>query len=442
MSINYSCQLPMGVLCKNENLTEDMIDILRHFQTYLPTVTIQGEKKFASQICTGDQLSVERAVNAIHSVSNGHTAEDHLEGFTMQLGDWHTGVKILELLFRRFYSGSSSGDHCTLFADRNLINRRNVREDPHSAYRPDRDFLILEVKARILAAAFHVLGLKSKDEKPRHYPFPEDLPNWNKLQRLQFFHKAAGMIVDEIVIDEVMVNGSLQELVSDEERREIQRCLDVNEDGRFPCRFPGCTTSFKYNGKSRRRHELSHDPPVVIEGVTTTTSSTTTDQASKSSDDVFNYNAALLSEGLFFMNVLDAVSEGDGQRIMRQYKYLMLLCKVDDPHSTKYALGSLYQLLLVNGLSQKESEIFVWNRTVNNHRGLGNNITHDLEVEHSNNFNKQGYWNIGANLSEKAVSRICHAEKPVRNISGKVDRLLQRIIRSGKHIQRFPVVDL
>ena len=249
------------------------------------------------------------------------------------------------------------------------------------------------------------------------------------------------MIVDEIVIDEAMMNGSLQELVSDEERREIQRCLDVNEDGRFPCRFPGCKTSFKYNGKSRGRHELSHDPPVVIEEVTTTTSSTTTDQASKSSDDVFNYNAALLSEGLFFMNFLDAVSEGDGQRIMRQYKYLMLLCKADDPHSTKYALESLYQLLLVNGLSQKESEIFVWNRTVNNHGGLGNNIPHDLEVEHSNNFNKQGYCNIGANLSEKAVSRICHAEKPVRNISGKVDRPLQRFIRSGNHIQRFPVVD-
>ena len=120
------------------------------------------------------------------------------------------------------------------------------------------------------------------------------------------------MIVDEIVIDEAMMNGSLQELVSDEERREIQRCLDVNEDGRFPCRLPGCKTSFKYNGKSRRRHELSHDPPVVIEEVTTTTSSTTTDQASKSSDDVFNYNAALLPEGLFVMNVLDAVSDRRG----------------------------------------------------------------------------------------------------------------------------------
>ena len=249
-----------------------------------------------------------------------------------------------------------------------------MRGDPHSAYRPIRDFMILEVKARILAGAFHVLGLKSKEEESLHYPSPEDLPNWNKLQSLQFLQKAAGMIVDE-----AMMNGSLQELVSHEERREIQRHLDVNEDGRFPCRFPACNTSFKYDGKSRKRHELSNDPQVIIEEVRTTTSSTTTDQASKSSDDVFSYNAALLSEGLFFMNFLDAVLEGDGQHIMRQYKYLMLLCKADDPHSTKYALESLYQLLLVNGLSQKESEIFVWNRTVNNHGGLGNNVPHDLQ---------------------------------------------------------------
>lgn len=101
---------------------------------------------------------------------------------------------------------------------------------------------------------------------------------------------------------------------------------------------------------------------------------------------MFNYNAALLSEGLFFLNFLDAVSEGDGMRIIRQYKYLMLLCKADDAHSVKYVLESLCQLILSNGLSAKEAEIFVWNRTVNNHGGHGNNIPHDLEVEQSNNF--------------------------------------------------------
>ena len=90
-------QLPMGVLFKNENTTEDIIDILRHFQSYLPFYTANGQKKFVNQLCVGDQLSIERAVNAIHSVSNGYTAEDRLEGFNLQLGDWHTGLKILEV---------------------------------------------------------------------------------------------------------------------------------------------------------------------------------------------------------------------------------------------------------------------------------------------------------------------------------------------------------
>jgi len=87
----------MGVLFKNENVTEDMIDILKKFQSYLPFASVNGEKRFLNQLCVGDQLSVETAVNSIHSVSNGYTPEDRLEGFAMQLGDWHTGVKILEV---------------------------------------------------------------------------------------------------------------------------------------------------------------------------------------------------------------------------------------------------------------------------------------------------------------------------------------------------------
>ena len=89
----------MGVLFKNENLSEKyMISILKKFQSYLPFTSNNGDKRFVNQLCVGDQLSIERAVNSIHSVSNGYTAEDCLEGFNMQLGDWHTGVKILEVM--------------------------------------------------------------------------------------------------------------------------------------------------------------------------------------------------------------------------------------------------------------------------------------------------------------------------------------------------------
>ena len=87
----------MGVLFKNENVTSEMIDILNQFQTYIPSMAGNNGTVFFNQLCSGDQLSVERAVNSIHSVANGYTAEDRLEGFNVQLGDWHTGVKILEV---------------------------------------------------------------------------------------------------------------------------------------------------------------------------------------------------------------------------------------------------------------------------------------------------------------------------------------------------------
>ena len=59
--------------------SDDIIDILKKFQTYTPFTTGNGEKKFVNQLCVGDQLSVERAVNCIHSFSNGYTPEDRLE---------------------------------------------------------------------------------------------------------------------------------------------------------------------------------------------------------------------------------------------------------------------------------------------------------------------------------------------------------------------------
>ena len=199
-----------------------------------------------------------------------------------------------------------------MFADRNLINRRNVRDDPHTAYRAGRDFMVLEVTARVIAAAFLVLGLESKQDKPKHFTIPENLASQSKFHQLQFLHKAAAKIVDEVVIDETMMNGSLEEMISIQEIEEILNQLELIS------RFPGCKASFKYNGKSRNSHELGHNPPVVVSEDISDATTESTNLPSKDADDMFNYNAALLSEGLFFLNFLDAVSEGDGMRIIRQ----------------------------------------------------------------------------------------------------------------------------
>lgn len=137
------------------------------------------------------------------------------------------------------------------------------------------------------------------------------------------------------------------------------------------------------------------------------------------------------------------MSEGDGERIVRQYKYLMLLCKADGSSSAKYALECLYQLLLVQGvMSEKDAEVFTWNRFVNNHGQTGMNIPFDLEVEHSNNYIKQGIHHLGVNVTKSAVTRISRAEKAVREVINKVDRGLHAAVSSSGHSQRSPKTDL
>ena len=77
-----------------------MLEILQQFYTYLPS---DGHESVDPQLFCGDQLTVERAVNVIASVANGHTPEDRLEGMNFQIGDWHAGVKILSVSFEDNY---------------------------------------------------------------------------------------------------------------------------------------------------------------------------------------------------------------------------------------------------------------------------------------------------------------------------------------------------
>lgn len=113
---------------------------------------------------------------------------------------------------------------------------------------------------------------------------------------------------------------------------------------------------------------------------------------------------------------------------MRQYKYILLYCKADGCHSTKYALECLYQFFLIYALlSPRDSERFIWNRSVNNHDTIGTNIPLDLDVEHSNNFIKQAIKNLGPNVTEKAITRNSTSESATRAISDSIDEEIIRV---------------
>lgn len=70
------------MLQKSENVTEDMIAILSHIQRYVPD---NGCPLFLG----GDQLTVERARNAILAVSDSTTASDRCHNLHAKIEDWH-----------------------------------------------------------------------------------------------------------------------------------------------------------------------------------------------------------------------------------------------------------------------------------------------------------------------------------------------------------------
>lgn len=92
-----SKKVNLGILFKNENKGEDMIDILRYLQGLVPSHGEDEKEVFERFPVVGDQLTVERGVEAQFSVSNAYTPGRRLEGIYFQLADWHHENKFLDV---------------------------------------------------------------------------------------------------------------------------------------------------------------------------------------------------------------------------------------------------------------------------------------------------------------------------------------------------------
>ncbi|KAJ7380524.1 hypothetical protein OS493_008989 [Desmophyllum pertusum] len=91
--------------------------------------------------------------------------------------------------FKNFYNTKSAGDKCTLYSDRNLINRRNVREDVDAAVNPCRKFFDLEVKARLMASAIHELGMSDISDSPKGEFYQPNLPEASNMEKKEYLRK-------------------------------------------------------------------------------------------------------------------------------------------------------------------------------------------------------------------------------------------------------------
>lgn len=215
-----------------------------------------------------------------------------------------------------------------------------------------------------------------------------------------------------------------------------------------------CTTELqyfccRYNGKHRFNHEAQahgleirdHEPTVTAECLETSECPMDTDV--RAQDDMYHYQCNFLEHGLLYMNFLDSISEGDGDRILLCWKFLLLHFHADKGGSAKYALEALYlQFQQQALLTPRQAYRQKWNRGVNNQGHIGKNVPLDLEVEHNNNMLKEAVRKMGPSLSLHAVNRAAKMTKLAAETVDKIAHECQIMRRSGKHFVKSTKKDM
>ena len=119
-------------------------------------------------------------------------------------------------------------------------------------------------------------------------------------------------------------------------------------------------------------------------------------------DYVLLYAREVLTLGLFYKEFHDAIREGDGERIITCWRYLLLLFKVS--HRTNYSVEAFTLLAQYHfTVSERMQKQLVWSRTVNIHGRTGENVPCDLHMEHLNHECKESISGLGSNITDTSI---------------------------------------
>jgi hypothetical protein len=240
-----------------------------------------------------------------------------------------------------------------------------------------KEFFNIQTDAMIVAASMEHFGMESVNSMPTKNCCLDDIKKCDDETKRKWLHNQ----VNEMLEKYVMVG------VSEVEKIQVEGNTNNPE---YPCHYEGCRKVFKYI-KCRSNHEKKvhniTNSELDISNVTQKPVSSKSDITS-GADHVYNYGCLHLSIGLLLRNADDSVKEGDGERLMRVWKFLTLFYRCGGSH--KYALAGLRlsasRLAL---LTPKQAHRLTWNRFANTRVGKGNCISRDLRLEKINQVSKQ-----------------------------------------------------
>lgn len=159
------------------------------------------------------------------------------------------------------------------------------------------------------------------------------------------------------------------------------------------------------------------------------------DEKRREVDGVYEYACEMLTLGLLWLEFSDSIQEGDGDRILRCWRYMMVLFKATNHKN--YAIEAFTLLAQEKFLqSPRVAQQLKWSRTINTHGKPGKNIPCDLHMEHLNREAKNAFMGLGSNITDKAVKRIGRCLGVTVEILDNFDKVNDVPRQSGRHSKR------
>ena len=258
--------------------------------------------------------------------------------------------------------------------------------DPSNDVNSCEDFFLLVVTAYILTAAMEILGMQSLSDTPDETLMP---PSATSKEEKAAAIESVGKII-------------IQEFVDLEFHKERPKAMKA--------------AGGKQSQKALRKKQPNQDH-------------------------VQEYAKELLTLGLFYFELQDGIREGDGLRVLRCWKYLLLFFRATGHVNytiEAFTLLSQYYYLLPPRLSEQ----LIWSRFVNTHGLPGRNIPADLYMEHLNRLCKDAVSHLGANKTPKAIVRTGKAIQSMSEALHHFDKDNGIDLGSGAHTRRSEAGDL
>jgi L1 cell adhesion molecule like protein len=311
------------------------------------------------------------------------------------------------------YSTLSARDTGTLYQVRNLIDARNVTKDPANNYYAAKELLDKFRDAYLINGALYHFGMTTVDSEPTKNVY-EGPPNHNPSKE-EYVRKSVRCFIDEHVMNDI------QEI--DMNSTALENNLTCRYCGKKYVR-PTCLK--KHEEKEHGHLDTSHTSDI---------------EQNTSEDKVYNYTHQVLVLLLLQMNHNNAINLGDGERVIRLYKFFYLYFKISN--CPKYAYATLELLAQVNGLlTPRMAYSLTWNRFVNHQGHMYSNHPMDLDLEHDNKCFKNDICSYRGEITERSVNRVGRSVESTDEIVGNYDKKTAVRKPSGRHTQKSTTDDV